>query len=87
MTEWYANGICGDCACIPVCDIYRATGGGITQCKYRIERDLYGEWIYKACKDDESLMLYHCSLCDAPSAREYPYCRECGAKMEMGVEE
>ena len=27
MPEWYANGICGDCACVPVCSIYSATGG------------------------------------------------------------
>jgi hypothetical protein len=86
MSEWYVNGICGNCACIPVCSIYNATGG-VAQCKYRIDRDLYGKWIYKSCETDEALMLYHCSLCNSPSAREYSYCRECGAKMEMNVEE
>ena len=86
MNEWYAEGICGDCACIPVCGIYSATGG-VAQCKYMISRDLYGEWIYKSCETDEALMLYHCSLCNTPSARKYPYCRECGAKMDMGVGE
>ena len=35
MSEWYNSGICGDCACIPVCAIYNATGG-VAQCKYRV---------------------------------------------------
>lgn len=75
--------ICDDCVCLPVCGIYSATGG-VARCKYKVNRGLHGKWI---CKEDETLMLYHCSLCDAPSARECPYCRECGAQMEMNVEE
>ena len=84
MSEWYNGGICSDCACIPVCMIYSATGG-VAQCRYKVNKTLYGEWIYKAFEGDDALMLYHCSLCDAPSAQMHPYCRACGAKMEMGV--
>lgn len=87
MENWYNTGFCSDCACLPVCSVYSATGGGVTQCKYKIGRELYGEWIYAPCEDDKTVWVYHCSLCGGLSAREYPYCRECGAKMDMGVDE
>ena len=84
MTEWYTNGICGDCACIPVCSIYSATGG-VAQCKYRVAKTLCGEWIYAPCEDDETVWVYHCNLCGALSAQVHPYCRGCGAEMKGGI--
>lgn len=85
MNEWYNGGIRGDCACIPVCMIYSATGG-VAQCKYRVAKTLRGEWTYAPCEDDETVWVYHCSLCGALSAQKHPYCRECGAQMKMEVE-
>ena len=85
MNEWYNGGICGDCACIPVCMIYSATGG-VAQCKYRVTKTLCSEWTYAPCEDDETVWVYHCSLCGALSAQKHPYCRECGALMKMEVE-
>ena len=56
MNEWYNGGICGDCACIPVCMIYSATGG-VAQCKYRVAKTFYGEWTYAPCEDDETVWV------------------------------
>ena len=84
VSEWYNGGVCGDCACIPVCMIYSATGG-VAQCKYRVAKTLQGEWIYGPHEGDDALMLYHCNLCSTPSAQMHPYCRACGAKMDMGA--
>lgn len=81
MSEQYKSGICGDCACIPVCAIYTATGG-VARCKYKVAKTPRGEWIYAPCEDDETVWVYHCSLCGALSAQKHPYCRECGAQME-----
>lgn len=85
MNEWYNGEICGDCACIPVCMIYSATGG-VAQCKYRVAKTLRGEWTYAPCEYDETVWIYHCNLCGALSAQKHPYCRECGAQMKMEVE-
>ena len=86
MNEWYNGGICGDCACIPVCMIYSATGG-VAQCKYKVAKILCAHWIYKLFEGEGDLWLYHCSACANLSARPRAYCAECGAKMEMSVEE
>lgn len=85
MNEWYNGGVCGDCACIPVCMIYSATGG-VAQCKYRVAKTLCGEWTYAPCEDDETIWVYHCNLCGALSAQKHLYCRECGAQMKMEIE-
>jgi rRNA maturation endonuclease Nob1 len=47
---------------------------------------LCGEWTYAPCEDDETVWVYHCSLCGALSAQKYPFCRECGAQMKMEME-
>lgn len=86
MSEWYNSGICSDCACIPVCAIYNATGGAVAQCKYRVPIPDKGEWIYKPFQGDESVWLFHCSKCDAPSAQKREFCPSCGAKMILEVE-
>lgn len=44
----------------------------------------HGRWIYKPYENDEAVWLYHCSECNAVSASAWNYCRECGAKMEVG---
>jgi hypothetical protein len=82
MSEWYKSGACGECACIPVCAIYNATGG-VVQCKYKVAKTLNGEWIYAPCEDDETVWVYHCNLCGALSAQMHPYCRGCRAEMKM----
>lgn len=84
MSEWYNNKICGDCACIPVCSIYSATGGGVAQCKYKVAKTLCGEWIWKdgkcfcsVChKQGEPNFVYQDGTVD-----EHLYCTNCGAKM------
>lgn len=44
----------------------------------------YGCWVKKLHKDPRGdYHLYHCSLCDEPSAREKNYCPNCGAKMDL----
>jgi rRNA maturation endonuclease Nob1 len=65
--------------------IYSATGG-VTQCKYKVAKTLSGEWIYAPCEDDETVWVYHCSLCGALSAQKHSFCRGCGAEMKMEVE-
>jgi hypothetical protein len=62
--------------------IYSATGG-VAQCKYKVAKTLRGEWTYAPCEDDETVWLYHCSLCGALSAQKHPYCKGCGAQMEV----
>jgi hypothetical protein len=40
-----------------------------------------GRWIPRMY--DNSYILYHCSECCAPNARERNYCHNCGAKMDL----
>ena len=42
----------------------------------------HGHWIYKPYEGDETVWLYHCSVCGHPNARERKYCNECGAAMD-----
>ena len=44
---------------------------------------IHGKWLEKKHEDGDSyFMLYHCSVCDCPNARQRFYCPECGAKMD-----
>ena len=75
-----AKDLCENCVCLPVCGVYRATGG-TTQCKFH-QVENTGRWILKWHIDpDGDYKLYHCSECDTPNARERNYCNECGARM------
>jgi hypothetical protein len=53
-----------------------------------VEEVRHGRWIEHTHDDGDGVgyILYHCSLCDTPDARERNYCRECGAKMDGGKE-
>jgi hypothetical protein len=82
MSDWFNSEACSDCACMPVCSIFNATGG-VARCKFRVPIPDKGEWIYKPFQGDESVWLFHCSKCDAPSAQKHPFCRGCGAEMKM----
>lgn len=41
-----------------------------------------GHWIYKPYEGDETMWLYHCSVCGHPHAYERKYCNACGATMD-----
>ena len=47
----------------------------------------HGRWIYKPYENDDAVWLYHCSECNAVSALAWNYCRECGAKMDLEVDD
>jgi hypothetical protein len=82
-------GICDNCACRPVCNIFSATGG-VNKCVHKIAKTLCGKWIWKDGK-------CFCSVCYEQSepkfvyqdgtVDEYLYCPNCGAQMKMSVEE
>ena len=42
----------------------------------------HAHWIYKPFEGDDTIWLYHCSICDTPNARERNYCNNCGAIMD-----
>ena len=42
----------------------------------------HGNWIYKPYEGDDTVWLYHCSVCNAPNARERSFCSACGAMMD-----
>lgn len=79
MTEWYTNGICGDCACIPVCGIYSATGG-VAQCKYKIDKKSHEYMIKTKAPAAESIMMtMSCGKCGCLMAEQDNVCPGCGA--------
>lgn len=41
----------------------------------------HGKWEYQ-----ETWAVFKCSACDASAVRKYPYCPNCGAKMDGGEE-
>ena len=48
---------------------------------------VHGRWIRKAHDGAFGVFhLWHCSVCDTIRARQDPYCGECGAKMDMEVD-
>ena len=63
MSEWYKSKVCGECACIPVCSIYSATGG-VAQCKYRIDKREH-EYMtkIKAPAAESIVMTMQCGKC------------------------
>ena len=79
MSEWYVNGICGDCACIPVCSIYSATGG-VAQCKYMIDKRAH-EYMtkIKAPAAESIVMTMQCGKCGCLMAEQDNVCPGCGA--------
>ena len=78
MSEWYVKGICGDCACIPVCSIYSATGG-VAQCKYKIDKRNH-EYMTKFKTTAESIvMTMKCGKCSCLMAEQDNVCPGCGA--------
>lgn len=44
---------------------------------------VHGKWLAREYEDGGSpYVLFHCSECDYPNARQRAYCPECGAKMD-----
>jgi hypothetical protein len=43
---------------------------------------VHGNWVYKPFNGDNDVWLYHCSVCNAPNARERSYCSDCGTLMD-----
>lgn len=79
MPEWYVNGICGDCACIPVCSIYSATGG-VAQCKYKIDKKNHEYMTKLKAPATESIVLtMQCGKCGCLMAEQDRVCPGCGA--------
>lgn len=83
MNEWYNGGICGDCACIPVCMIYSATGG-VAQCRYMISAERYVKRV--RAEAHQVVMTMKCGRCGAYVLEQDHLCPQCGAQMKMEVE-
>lgn len=80
MENWYNTGFCSDCACLPVCSVYSATGGGVTQCKYKIyKREHEYMTKIKAPAAESIVMTMQCGKCGCLMAEQDSVCPGCGA--------
>ena len=78
--------LCAQCACAPVCGTYKAVGLPLSKCDFYEKRRVRAKWVERWHDDGPygDYRLFHCSNCDAPSARgDWEFCRECGAEMEL----
>ena len=75
--------ICDECACGPVCDIYRVTGG-VTQCRHVIPAERYVKRIRTEAY--QVLMTMKCGRCGAYVLEQDHLCPQCGAMFDGSVE-
>ena len=72
--------ICDNCVCMPVCEVYRATGG-VARCKHRHEGSFYATKL-SATEVIEVTLTKRCSRCDCYMLETDHVCPGCGAIMK-----
>ena len=78
MRKW----ICDECACKPVCDAYRATGG-IAQCRYVTPVEQYAKRV--RAEAHQVVMTMKCCRCGAYVLEQDLLCPQCGARFDGSV--
>ena len=83
MKNLNQNDACVGCVCVPVCAVYRATGG-VVKCEHRHEEDCY---IHKVrAEAHQATMTMKCGRCGAYVLEQDHACPGCGAMFNGSVE-
>lgn len=75
--------ICDECACQPVCEIYRATGG-VTRCCWMVPAERYVKRV--RAEAHQVTMTMKCGRCGAYVLEQDHLCPGCGAMFDGSVE-
>ena len=75
--------ICDECACQPVCGVYRATGG-ITKCSDIVPVTQYVKRV--RAEAHQVVMTMRCGRCGAYVLEYDHLCPQCGAAFDGSVE-
>ena len=76
------NDLCAQCACLPVCGIYRVVGP-MERCHFHCRKKRSARWVKAECSEKNGNAW--CSACGCWEWDSCNYCPDCGA--EMGLEE